>query len=185
MKITAVIPVRKGSQRVPEKSFRPFANTNLLELKIENLKKAECFDEIVVNTDSEVAIEIAKKCNVHYHVRDAFYASSNCNASDFFYNIGYSTDTEIFSYTPVTAPFIKIETYQKCVETFKINKNIDSVATVNLVKHHMWLNGKPLNYDLDNQPNSQDLPDIFSINFGICLITKADLLKNRNVIGVC
>ena len=184
MKITAVIPVRKGSQRVPEKSFRPFANTNLLALKIENLKRSNCFDDIVVNTDSETAIEIAKQSGVNYHKRDAYFASSVCNASDFFYHIGEVTETDVFAYTPVTAPFIKEETYRKCIELFKNREGVDSVATVNLLKHHMWKDGKPLNYDLDHQPNSQDLPDIFAINFGVCLIKRDDLLKYKNVIGV-
>ena len=183
MKTTAVIPVRKGSKRVPEKSFRPFANTNLLKLKIENLKKAGCFDDIVVNTDSEVAIDIAKESNVNYHRRDSYYASSKIGASDFFYNLGNTTDTDIFAYSPVTAPFIKRETYRKCLEMFLNGNDFDSVATVTLVKHHMWLDGKPLNYELDHQPNSQQLPDIYAINWGLCLINKEDLLKHKNVIG--
>lgn len=183
MKTTAVIPVRKGSQRVPEKSFRPFANTNLLKLKIQSLKEAGCFDDIVVNTDSEVAIEIAKESEVHFHRRDSYYASSKCGASDFFYNIGSTTDTDIFAYTPVTAPFIKSETYRKCLELFKSGNGLDSVATVNVMKHHMWLDGKPLNYELDHQPNSQELPNIYAINWGLCLIQKEDLLKYKNVVG--
>lgn len=39
-KIVAVIPVRKGSQRVPNKNFKLFYdNKNLLERKIEMLQK--------------------------------------------------------------------------------------------------------------------------------------------------
>lgn len=183
MKITAVIPVRKGSQRVPEKSFRPFANTNLLKLKIESLKKAGCFDDIVVNTDSETAIKIAKETGVNYHRRDPYFASSKCSASDFFHNIGSTTNTDLFAYTPVTAPFIKSETFKKCIDIFNEVDEADSVATVTLMKHHMWLNGEPLNYELGNQPNSQNLPDIFAINWGLCLIKKEDLLKHKNVVG--
>ncbi|HKJ06209.1 MAG TPA: hypothetical protein VJ970_01950 [Flavobacteriaceae bacterium] len=183
MKITAVIPVRKGSQRVPEKSFRPFANSNLLKLKIEKLKQAACFDDIVVNTDSEKAIKIAKKSGVNYHRREPFYASSQCSASDFFHHIGNSTQTDVFAYTPVTVPFIKSKTYQKCVENFKTDNGHDSFATVTLMKHHMWLNGEPLNYELDKQPNSQNLPNIYAINWGLCLIHKEDLLQYKNVIG--
>ena len=36
MKITAVIPIRSGSQRVKDKNLRAFADTNLMELKIKN-----------------------------------------------------------------------------------------------------------------------------------------------------
>jgi N-acylneuraminate cytidylyltransferase len=37
--LTAVIPIRKGSQRVKGKNFKPFAKKNLLIHKIEMLKK--------------------------------------------------------------------------------------------------------------------------------------------------
>lgn len=58
MKITAVIPIRKGSQRVKDKNLRPFADTTLLELKIQNLLEVPELDEIIVNTNSEEAIDV-------------------------------------------------------------------------------------------------------------------------------
>ena len=60
-KITAVVPSRKGSQRVKNKNFKPFAGKNLLELKLEILKNISLIDDIVVNTDSQTAISIAKR----------------------------------------------------------------------------------------------------------------------------
>ena len=57
--ITAVIPVRKGSQRVKNKSLRKFNKKNLLIYKIEKLKKLKNLDNIIVNTDSLEAIKIA------------------------------------------------------------------------------------------------------------------------------
>lgn len=61
-KITAVIPIRSGSQRVKDKNLRPFANTNLMELKIKTLLQVPEINEIIVNTNSEEAIKIVKKC---------------------------------------------------------------------------------------------------------------------------
>lgn len=61
VKITAVIPIRSGSQRVKDKNLRPFANTTLMENKIDSLLKVPELDSIVVNTNSEKAIEIVKK----------------------------------------------------------------------------------------------------------------------------
>lgn len=59
-KITAVIPIRSGSQRVKDKNLRQFANTTLMENKIEMLLNVPELDSIVVNTNSEEAIEIVK-----------------------------------------------------------------------------------------------------------------------------
>lgn len=61
MKITAVIPIRSGSQRVKDKNLRAFADTNLMELKIKNLLQVPELTSIVVNTNSELAIEIINK----------------------------------------------------------------------------------------------------------------------------
>ncbi len=59
-KLTAVIPVRQGSQRVKNKNFRSFAGKSLLEHKIEIVKKINV-DEIIINNDSEKDIEIDQK----------------------------------------------------------------------------------------------------------------------------
>ncbi len=61
MKITAVIPIRSGSQRVKDKNLRAFADTDLMELKIKNLLQVPELTSIVVNTNSELAIEIVNK----------------------------------------------------------------------------------------------------------------------------
>ena len=37
--MTAVVAVRKGSQRVPNKNVKDFGDTNLLEMKLNVLKK--------------------------------------------------------------------------------------------------------------------------------------------------
>lgn len=64
-KITAVIPIRSGSQRVKDKNLRRFANTTLMENKIEMLLNVPELDSIVVNTNSEEAIEIVKNRYIH------------------------------------------------------------------------------------------------------------------------
>ena len=61
MKITAVIPIRAGS-RVKNKNIRAFANTNLMELKINTLLRVPELTSIVVNTNSDLAIDIVNKC---------------------------------------------------------------------------------------------------------------------------
>ena len=43
-KLTAVIPVRAGSQRVKNKNLKPFADSTLLDIKIETLKKVVGLD---------------------------------------------------------------------------------------------------------------------------------------------
>lgn len=60
MKITAVIPIRSGSQRVKDKNLRRFGDTTLMELKIKRLLQVPELDSIIVNTNSKEAISIVK-----------------------------------------------------------------------------------------------------------------------------
>lgn len=188
MKITAVIPVRKGSQRVKDKNLRPFAGTSLLDIKIKALLQVPEIDEIVVNTNSEAAIEYIEEeyqdTKVKYHRRDDYYASSQCSGSEFFMHLGMVTDTDIFIYAPCTSPFVKPETVSACIKKFLDNNGeYDCVSTVSSVKEFLWLNGKAINYDPLNAPNSQNLPDVVALNFGTTVVRREDLIKNRNIIG--
>lgn len=183
-KITAVIPIRKGSQRVIGKNLRLFAGTNLLKIKIENLRKIKEIDEIIVNTDSEEAIEIATQMGVSFHRREDYYASSSCSGSEFFQHLGVVTDTDIFAYCPVTSPFIKPDTIRKAIKLFLADTEHDCLSTVSLIKEFLWMDGKAINYDPLNAPNSQNLPNIEALNFGFTLVSRQDLIKNRNIIGV-
>jgi len=190
MKITAVIPVRKGSQRVRDKNLRPFAGTTLLENKIQMLLKVPEIEEIIVNTNSEAAIELIELeyagTKVCAQRREEYYASSQCSGSEFFKHLGEVTDTDIFIYAPCTSPFVKPETVSKCIKKFLYNlanNDYDCVSTVSSVKEFMWLNGKALNYDPLNAPNSQNLPDVVALNFGTTVVKREDLIKNHNIIG--
>lgn len=194
MKITAVIPIRSGSQRVKDKNLREFGDTCLMELKIKNLLNVPEIDEIIVNTNSEEAInrvEALKQTGggnlnrLSYYRREEYYASSQCSGSEFFRHLGEVTDTDIFVYAPCTSPFIKPETISQCIKTFLTERGseCDCVSTVSSIKEFMWLDGKPVNYDPKHAPNSQDLPHIVALNFGCTVTSREDLIRNSNIIG--
>ena len=85
--ITAIIPVRKGSQRVKNKNIKSFGESSLLELKIktlQKLKKWNKIDEVIVSSDCEKMLELADVLGVKTHKRDNFYASSKATNSEFF-----------------------------------------------------------------------------------------------------
>lgn len=184
MKITAVIPVRVGSQRVKNKNLKPFGDTTLLALKIDNLLKVSKINEIIVNTDSEEAIELAKAKGVLFHRRDPYYASSECTNSEFLEHLGIVTNTDIFAYCPCTTPFITPSTISSSLEKFINSNTHDCLATVSPVKEFLWLDGNPINYQRDKQPNSQNLPDIYALNFGLNLISRENLILNKNIVGL-
>lgn len=182
-RVVAVVPVRAGSTRVVDKGIRPFAGTTLLDIKINSLKKAKSLTDIVVSSDSDEALDIARRHGVSCHRREDYYASSVCSGSEFFENLADSIESDIIVYSPPTSPFISPETVEKAIFSYK-NHDCDSVATVSPVKHHMWHEGKTLNYDISDSPNSQDLPEIVRITYGVCVNSNKNVIKYKNIVGI-
>jgi CMP-N,N'-diacetyllegionaminic acid synthase len=185
-KLVAVVPVRQGSVRLKDKNFKPFGGKNLLEVKLDQLKRVREIDEIVVNTDSQQAIEIAQKYNVKYLERDSYYASSECINRNHWRNLAETTQADYIMHTLCTSPLIRDTSYFDILQLYRdrvLTGENDSVNTVREVKKFMWLNGKPLNYEMGEAPNSQDLPDVVSITFGISIISRELLLEGCSVIG--
>jgi N-acylneuraminate cytidylyltransferase len=181
-KVTAVVAVRKGSQRVPNKNIKPFGDTTLLDLKLQTLLKVSNIDEIIVNSDCDEMIEIGKSYGVKTKKREEYFASSEASNSEFHGHIGKTTDTDYIFLAPVCSPFISSEKHEEAINKF-MNSECDSLTSTSLVKGHLWLDGKPINYDLDNVPNSQDLPDIEMINYGITIVDKNTMKIKSRVIG--
>jgi CMP-N-acetylneuraminic acid synthetase len=182
-KMTAVVAVRAGSQRVKNKNFRPFADTNLLELKLKILLKVKNLDEIIVNSDSDIMLEIANKYNVKTQKRDEFFASSNATNSDFHKHIAEVTNSDFIFLAPVCSPFIGVKRHQEAINNFMMSE-VDSLTSCELVKGHLWLDGKPINYSLDNVPNSQDLPEIKKLNYGISIIKRQTMIERKGLVGL-
>ena len=124
--------------------MRKFSDTNLLTFKIETLKKVKRIDKIIINTDSEEAIEIAKKNNVDYKVREKYYASSECSNSEFWSHIAKQTKSDFILFTNCTSPLITVKTYNEIIDSFDISyPSHDSVNTVSEIKEFLYLNKTP------------------------------------------
>ena len=101
-KTVAIIPIRKNSQRIKNKNFINFyKGKSLLELKIEQLKKVNEIDEIVVSSDSSKAKKIADKYKISFQERDKYYASSKCSGSDFFQHLALTVHGDYLMYCPL------------------------------------------------------------------------------------
>jgi CMP-N,N'-diacetyllegionaminic acid synthase len=185
MKITIVVPVRAGSERVLNKNTKNFFNSSLLEHKIHVLKKInkELIDNIIVNTNCIEAIAIAKKYNISVHIRDEYFASSNVSNDESWHHIASVTDTENILLAQVTSPFVKASTYELAIKKYKENPQFDSLNSISFEKKFLWKDNKPINYKYENTPKTQNLPDIFSLNFAISLISRHSLLKQKNLVG--
>lgn len=183
-KIIAVVPVRGGSQRVQNKNTRPFADTTLLDLKLQVLSGVSGLNDILVTTDCDICSSIARKHGVSLHRRDSFHAGSSVTNDQHWRHIAELTPGDIVFMTQVTSPLVRRSTHTNALKDYMESRDrFDSLNSVTLERKFLWKNMAPLNYDVTRTPKSQDLPEIFSLNFAITIIDRETMIRRGNVVG--
>lgn len=184
MIIKALVAVRSGSQRVENKNIRPFAGSSLLEIKLDQLKRISVFDSIVVNSNDDEMLAIAAKKGCETVKRDEYYASNSVSMSDVYKNMAENIDCDIIAYINVTNPLLMDKTIINAIETFLTNMDkFDSLNSAHTIKEFLFKDNIPINYDIRHQPRSQDLPDIYALNFAISIISRKNMIECKNVVG--
>lgn len=185
--VTAVIPVRAGSTRIPNKNIVPFAGTTLLEHKIEVLKKVPEITKVLVTSDSREMLEIAKKHGAETHVRPAEYCDEkSLPFAETVRLVCSETDGDHILWAPCTSPLIEPATFSDAIQVYlgKVQKGYDSLLAVEELKKFIWDKEKPLNYELgEKQVPSQQLPDWYAVVCGLSIISREKAIKWKYVYG--
>ena len=182
--IKVLIPVRAGSVRVKNKNIKPFADSNLLTIKVEQMKRIKGIDGVIVNSNSDEMLEIAAGLGAEAVKRDEYFASSTVCMNEVYKNMAENSDCDTIIFADATNPLIKDETIEHCIKAYFENLDeYDSLTTVNEIKQFMWQDGKPINYDAANKPKSQDLPDIVALNHAISIIPRKLMIEKMDIIG--
>lgn len=182
--IKVLIPVRSGSVRVKNKNIKPFAGSNLLTLKIEQMKRIKGIDGVIVNSNSDEMLELAASLGAEAVKRDEYFASSTVCMNEVYKNMAENSDCDTIIFADATNPLIKDETIEHCIKAYFENLDeYDSLTTVNEIKQFMWQDSKPINNDVANKPKSQDLPDIVALNHAISIIPSKLMIEKMDIIG--
>lgn len=150
-KIVAYIGVREGSQRTPRKNIKPFWGTDcLIDVKIKALQMVPEVEEIIVSSDSEEMLKVARKYRgVTTILKSQADASSAVTAAEYFEYIGktLACDVAHVLYAPVTAPLIEPKDFSKLIQTYlkADERAADAAGFVIERRGHFWYNGQPLN----------------------------------------
>lgn len=185
MKIAALVPVRKGSKRIPNKNLAKIGNNSLLFHKLKQLQKSETITNIYVGTDSEELAEEADKLKVDVVFRDPVccdedQASANMMIADFVRRV----DCDVVVWVHVTNPFVETLTYDAAVKTFldKEQKGFDSLISVLALHEHLWTpNHYPLNYNpyKERHTLAKELPAYYK-QTGAFFIQRHQAMRNNS-----
>jgi len=184
--IVALIPIREGSERIRDKNFVQFADgKSLLEIKINHLKQAKCFDRIYISSDSDRAKQIAKENGIDFLERAIEMCQSSVIWADAVEHIMNTIPgNPIVIWALATSPLFN--RYTNAVEDFLAHKENDSLIAV-LPKKSFFINkfGRGINYNPGYwHPYSQELETYYEVT-GACYIgRKSDMLKWRYWFGI-
>lgn len=187
MCIKALIPVRSGSQRVKNKNIRPFANSSLLEIKIKQMlriKSLGLIEDVVVNSNCDEMLELAKSLGASVVKRDEKFARDDSSPNLLYEDIAKNIDCENILFANCTNPLLQDNTVIDAIKTYQgMNKNnFTCLVSVSRLKVFMYKDNKPFNYDENNKPRSQDLPDIYELNHAFHLIPRLEMENKKTII---
>jgi len=187
MKISAFLPCRAGSERVPKKNTRTFAGVKggLLQIKLEQLIACKEIDSIVLSTNDEEVINIAKAISndkIIIDCRPEHLATSATSTDDLVSYVPNVISDGVVLWTHVTSPFIDEKAYGDAIVKYKeltAEGTYDSLMSVTPLRTFIWDKKGAVNYDREKEkwPRTQTIEPLFEINSGI-FITDINIYRD-------
>lgn len=183
MKSIAIIPARSGSKGLIDKNIRLMNGKPLIWYSINAAIESNCFDEVMVSTDSERYAKIAKECGASVpFLRSTNNSSDKADSWDVVREVlsKYKELGKEFDTVMLLQPTSPLRTAKDILESFFIlkEKNARSVVSVCETEHSpLWCNTLPDNECLDGflrpeiieSVGRQSLPTYYRINGAIYL----------------
>ena len=179
--ITAIIPVRAGSTRLKNKNVAPFAGTNLLLNKIAQLKQVKEVTRIVVSSDSDLMLEMARRAGADTHKRAIEYCDEKTKTfGEVVRHICENVDGETILWATATSPLVTPKDYRKAIAAYypALEQGYDSLMSVESFKRYVWTEEGPLNYELGlKHVPSQQLPVMYFVTDGILMAPRKKMIE--------
>jgi len=178
---TAIVPVRKGSRRLPGKNTAAFGGKNLLTYKLEQLKQVPSIDHILVSSDCDVMLGMAESHGALCDKRPPEYCDEKTKSFGevVSYICGKAPGKHIV-WATCTSPLVNSAQYEDAISVYKeiLHNGYDSLMSVEKLQRYIWSEDGPLNYKLgiDHVP-SQDLPPLYRVTDGILIAPRRDMIE--------
>lgn len=184
MSITAVIPVREGSRRLKNKNIAPFAGTNLLINKLNQLKLVSEIDNIVVSSDSDLMLAMAQSQGVMTHKRAIEFCDEKTKTfGEVVAHVCENVPGDDILWATCTAPLVFPKQYREAIRLYIENvKNgtgeYDSLVSMEKFRRYLWDEKGPVNYELGiRHVPSQQLPPLYFVTDGILLAPRQKMIE--------
>lgn len=166
MKKIAMIPARLGSQRLKQKNLRELGGIPLITRAIRKARDANIFEEIWVNSESDIICKIALQEGVRFHKRPAKLADDNATSEEYVYEFLQTHQCDYLFQLHSIAPLLTIKDIKAFVN-YMIENDVDTLLSMVLEQIECAIEDKPINFSLQSKTNSQDLKPIQRITWSI------------------
>ncbi len=182
MKTVALIPIKLGSKRVPGKNIKPFFDgTPLMSFIQQACLDAGNIDEVYVYCSDDAVVPYVIP-GVKYLKRPEYLDGDSINANDFIREFMKTVDADIYVNAHSTSPFAKPSTIAELVDKVASGE-YDSAFCAESLRTFMWQEGKPINFDPNHFPRTQDLPLIYGETSIAYVFTKESFIKHNRRLG--
>lgn len=181
-KIVAIVPVKGTSSRVVNKNVRPFNGEPFFLFTVRKLLKCKWIDEVYVDSENDQILALANSIGALPLKRDPELADNRTDGNKLFLNEVRNIDADIYIQHLCTSPFVSERTIRKAVDILNTRNEIDSVVLGKSDKNYHWRDGKPV-YDINNIPNSVDLPETHTEGMSLYVIRRESALATERRIG--
>lgn len=185
--VTALVPMRHSSERIPSKNFAEFRGKPLFCHILDALLDAEGVARVVVDTDSP---RIMSECRNRYPSvvlleRPERLRDGGIPMNDVLMHTVSQLPGEHFLQTHSTNPLLRPGTIAKAIATyFDRLPEIDSLFGVTRWQTRLYDDqGRAINHDPGVLARTQDLPPVFEENSNLYLFSRTTLETHRRRIG--
>ncbi len=178
--ITAIVPVKGNSSRLPNKNILPFGDSNLLLHKIEQLKKVKGITNIIVSSDSNRMLQMAEDAGVQAWKRPQKYADESVPFGRFLDYLCEVLPNEHILWACVTSPLVESELYEKAIQLYfeKLKEGFDSLITCLPCQSYYMDEKGPINFKMGlEHVNSEKLQPIYHFTNGINIAPKSKIAE--------
>ena len=190
--VNVFLPMRAGSERVPEKNTKSFAGVEggLCSIKLKQLLDSHLIEKIFVSTNDPEVVNISKSFNsnrIEVIPRPNEFASSSASTDDLIKYVPDIMPDGHILWTHVTSPFLDADIYNQIIEAYfqNIGQN-DSLMTVTMLQKFVWNDTSPINYDqsVEKWPRTQTIKPLWEINSGAFIATRKNYIERMDRIGL-
>ena len=168
-KTVAMIPARMGSARLKKKNLALISGRPLISYVIEAAKDSGVFDRIIVNSESTVFGNIARRHGVEFYKRPEALATSGAKSDVVVYDFLMKHPSDIVAWVNPTSPLQKGEEIRGVVRHF-IEKGLDSLITVKDEQVHCVYKDRPVNFKTDDIfAKTQDLTPVQAFVYSVMM----------------